>query len=95
MNAKETIKLAGILAIASIGVLGGFIAGTKTERTAEMHTPKWSAWSDPEIVKPNPPFPQWFIQQYRTNIETGELKARIITHGSPAGICEPETVTAN
>lgn len=76
-------------------LLGGFYAGQRYEYKEQVSSPKWSAWSNPEIIRPSPPFPQWVIQQYRTNLETRELKAHIITHGTPAGLCEPESAIAN
>jgi hypothetical protein len=96
-NVLRIVAVYVCIIVSALG-FGLLITNMVTEEIQQkrVHAAQWSRWSDPEVVRPCPPFPQWFIQQCQTNLATGEIRARIITHGTPSdGIYETGKVIAN
>lgn len=58
----------------------------------KMAKATYSEWSTIETIRPSPPFPQWVIIQYRTNLADGEVASRIVAHSQPRDMMEPDSV---
>ena len=90
------LKIISILFVISFGFTGGLVVGTITATHQQIKpSDTWSEWSSPAVLHPSSPFPQWVLQQYRTNLITGEIKVKVISHGSAASMFEKETVTVD